>query len=69
MSRKKLEHVIHVRVSTETYNKIINICNELGLTICSFVRLAIKYFIREKNTLDKIIQLIGELSWKEEEKS
>ena len=69
MSRKKLDHVIHVRVSTETYNKMVNICNELGLTICSFVRLAIKYFMREKNTLDKIIQLIGELSWREEEKS
>ena len=69
MSRKKLEHVIHVRLSTETYNKMVNICNELGLSISSFARLAIKYFMREKNTLDKIIQLIGELSWREEGES
>ena len=69
MCAKKLEHVIHVRLSAETYNKMVNICNELGLSISSLARLAIKYFIREKNTLDKIIQLIGELSWREEGES
>jgi len=68
MCAKKLEHVIHVRVSADTYNKMVNICNELGLSISSLVRLAIKYFMKEKNTLEKIVQLIGELAWSEDQK-
>lgn len=54
MSKKKLEKVLYVRVSTEMHRALTRLAEEDGRSIGSFVRQALKHHFKQLAEIAKV---------------